>query len=165
MAGIWFVCVESSASRITLQAILISSSVMISGAAILIASEQCKNQSTITPFSIHLSITALLNSKLFNCKENINPSPRISLISGCINNDRNRLALCCTLFMMSSSRSTFKLAKAAAQANGCPPNVVICPSIGLLVQLCIISFDATNAPIGIPPPIPFASTRMSGIIS
>ena len=72
------------------QADWISSVLIVNGGAILIESSQCKNQSTISPFSIHSSITFLLNSKSFNWTASINPCPLTPIISECISNVLNK---------------------------------------------------------------------------
>ena len=65
----------------------------------------------------------------------------------------------------SGTGKTINLAKLAAQLTGCPPKVVICPSLGSKLRRFMNSQEEIKAPIGIPPPIPFAMHKMSGITS
>ena len=58
-------------------------------------------------------------------------------------------------------RSSLTSAKAAAHDTGCPPNVVPC-------EPAVNAFDTSSvahiAPIGIPPPRPFAIDTISGLM-
>ena len=69
------------------------------------------------------------------------------------------LLLDCSTIDVDTAR---KVASAAAALTGCPPKVVMCPSGGSNDNTCMISLGATNAPIGIPPPKPLASNKISG---
>ena len=64
----------------------------------------------------------------------------------------------------SAKRKQHRAASAAAHETGWPPNVVMCPNSGWKVRVFIFSDEAANAPSGMPPPMAFAITRMSGII-
>ena len=62
----------------------------------------------------------------------------------------------------SLSIKMFSVARAAAQLTGWPPKVVMCPRMGLSDRALMTAWEAMKAPMGMPPPMPLASSRMSG---
>ena len=92
------------------------------------------------------------------------PRPRTWSTSGCPSASMpwlNVLPSTSARLMRSSSASVFSTASAAAVQTGLPPNVLPCrPG----VSRSAASPMARHAPIGSPPPSPFASVTISGVM-
>ncbi|MDI3349467.1 hypothetical protein DCBHLPFO_00701 [Mycoplasmopsis arginini] len=130
-----------------------------------IAHPSNSNQNKINPLSWHFKITSLVISALLVIAASINPFPLTSSIKGCTKRERKSFSLAKASDISEVSVISFKVAKQAAAITGCPPKVVICPSFGLWLNRSIMAVEAVKAPTGIPPPMPFPITTISGITS